>query len=119
MRFGVQQFFERMGQPRIVFKLWDNFSVGSAQECIGTVTFRNRKILYKLLFSGEVAFGDGYSAGSIDIDGNLVDMLVESNVSRYQYSGIQSSFLGNPFARFRPSNTLGRAQKNIHHHLYC
>tara|TARA_B100000029_G_scaffold516750_1_gene633683 strand:- start:2930 stop:4192 length:1263 start_codon:yes stop_codon:yes gene_type:complete len=115
-RFGLQQFFERMGQPRIIFKLWDGFGVGSSQESIGTVTFRNRKILYQLLFSGEVAFGDGYSVGSIDIDGNLVDMLVESNVSRYQHLGIQSSFRRNPFSRFRPSNTLGRAQKNIHHH---
>jgi len=120
-RFGLQEFYNRLGKPNFQMKLWDGFTVGPAENTLGTVKFNNRSVLYKLLFSGEVAFGDGYSNGTIDVEGNLVDMLVESNVSRHKTMGSNRNGIGTPFeklslARVRPSNTLGRAQENIHHH---
>ena len=120
-RFGLKEFYNRLGRPNFQMKLWDGFTVGPQENSLGTVNFKNRSVLYKLLFSGEVAFGDGYSDGSIDIEGNLVDMLVESDVSRHKRMDSNRNGIGTPFeklplARFRPSNTLGRAQQNIHHH---
>jgi cyclopropane-fatty-acyl-phospholipid synthase len=99
-----------------MFKLWDDFSIGTDEEAVATITFKNRAVLYQLLLSGEVAFGDGYSAGSIEIDGNLVDMIVEKNISRHRHSGAESLFERMFLHRFRLPNTLGRAQRNIHHH---
>ncbi len=61
-------------------------------------------------------FGDGYSAGSIEIDGNLVDMIVEKNISQHSHSSAESLFERMFSHRFRLPNTLGRAQRNIHHH---
>ena len=115
-RMGLKRFWDRLGRPKIQMRLWDGFTIGSPEESLGTITFRNRSLLYQLLLSGEVAFGDGYSAGSIDVEGNLVDMLVETNVSRHNRSQVGMPFKKLPLARFRPSNTLGRAQENIHHH---
>ena len=40
---------------------------------IATVTIRDYSTLLKLIFSPEIGFGDGYSAGSIELDGDLVD----------------------------------------------
>ena len=68
-RFGLERVYERLGRPRLVFKLWDDFSIGTDEEAVATITFKNRAVLYQMLLSGEVAFGDGYSAGSIEIDG--------------------------------------------------
>ena len=115
-RFGLERVYERRGRPRLVFKLWDDFSVGTDEEAVATITFKNRAVLYQMLLSGEVAFGDGYSAGSIEIDGNLVDMIVEKNISQHSHSGTESLFERMFSHRFRLPNTLGRAQRNIHHH---
>jgi cyclopropane-fatty-acyl-phospholipid synthase len=115
-RFGLEALFNRLERPSIQMKLWDGFTVGTPDGSIGTVTFNNRSVLYQLLFLGEVAFGDGYSVGSIDIEGNLVDMLVEINANRNNRVGVGAPFEKLPLTRFRPTNTLGRAQENIHHH---
>ena len=115
-RMGLKTFWSRLGRPNIQMRLWDGFTIGSPEGSLGTITFRNRSVLYQLLLSGEVAFGDGYSAGSIDVEGNLVDMLVETNMSRHNRSQARMPLEKLPLARFKPSNTLGRAQENIHHH---
>ena len=115
-RFGLEALFNRLGRPSIQMKLWDGFTVGVPDRSIGTVTFNNRSVLYQLLFLGEVAFGDGYSVGSIDIEGNLVDVLVQINVNRNNRVGVVTPFEKLRFVRFRPTNSLGRAQDNIHHH---
>ena len=115
-RFGLERVFERLGRPRLVFKLWDDFAIGTDEEAVATITFKNRAVFYQMLLSGEVAFGDGYSAGSIEIDGNLVDMIVEKNISQHNHSDAESLFERMFSHRFRLPNTLGRAQRNIHHH---
>ena len=115
-RFGLERIYERLGRPRLVFKLWDDFAIGTDEEAVATITFKNRAVFYQMLLSGEVAFGDGYSAGSIEIDGNLVDMIVEKNISQHSHSGVESLFERMFSHRFRLPNTLGRAQRNIHHH---
>ena len=115
-RFGLERFFERLGRPRLVFKLWDDFAIGTDEEAVATITLKNRAVLYQILLSGEVAFGDGYSTGSIEIDGNLVDMIVEKNISQHNHSGAESLFERLFSHRFRLTNTLGRARQNIHHH---
>jgi cyclopropane-fatty-acyl-phospholipid synthase len=114
-RFGLERLFEHLGRPRLVFKLWDGFAVGANEEAVATITFKNRAVLYQMLLSGEVAFGDGYCAGSIEIDGSLVDMIVEKNISRRNHIG-PASFERLLSKRFRLPNSLGRAQRNIHHH---
>ena len=115
-RFFLEGLFNRLGRPSIQMKLWDGFTVGTPDRSIGVVTFNNRSVLYQLLVLGEVAFGDGYSMGSIDIEGNLVDILVKINVNRNDRIGIGTPFEKLRFSRFRPTNSLGRAQENIHYH---
>ena len=58
-RMGLKRFWDRLGRPKIQMRLWDGFTIGSPEESLGTITFRNRSLLYQLLLSGEVAFGDG------------------------------------------------------------
>ena len=116
-RFGIRKLFEFLGKPEIVLKLWDGFSVGEdAGDSIGTVTFRNRSVFYKMLFFGEVAFGDGYSVGSIKIDGNLVDMLLEFVTSRRKLGHIKSPFAWTPSTWLPASSYSGHERENIHHH---
>ena len=80
------------------------------------ITFQNRSVLYQMLVAGEIAFGDGYSVGSIKIDGNLVDVLMELIASRQGREKGRSSFNQHPFLRFRGRNFSGRERENIHHH---
>ena len=52
-RFGLERVFERLGRPRLVFKLWDDFAVGTVEDAVATITFKNRVVLYQMLLSGE------------------------------------------------------------------
>jgi cyclopropane-fatty-acyl-phospholipid synthase len=115
-QFGLETFHARLGRPNIVFKLWDGFTAGSYENSIGTVTFKNRLVLYQLLFSGEIAFCDGYSEGAIDIEGNLVDILVDANVNRHSREAVTGPFQKLFLTGFLRSKTLRDAKKNIHHH---
>ena len=98
-------------------RLWDGFSITPRQgESLATIKIHSRRTLAQLVLKGDVAFGDEFAAGNIEIDGDLVALLVELYGSRAQ----QRSFLARVVEllfRNRPrSNTLQGSRDHIHHH---
>lgn len=108
-----------LGSPAVRVRLWDGAEIRvSAAEPVGTITIGSRASLYRLLAMQDVAFGDEYSAGSLRIDGNLVEVLSELYTSRPM--GLSDSVLFAGTYRLmtrRPRlNTLSGSKANIHHH---
>ena len=116
-RWGLRQLFQQMGDPQVSMRLWDGFSITPRQgESLATIKIHSRRTLAQIVLKGDVAFGDEFAAGNIEIDGDLVALLVELYGSRAQ----QRSFLARVVEllfRNRPrSNTLQGSRDHIHHH---
>jgi cyclopropane-fatty-acyl-phospholipid synthase len=55
------------------FLLWDGAALGPPPSAAAaTVVIRNRSALLGLLFDAEMAFGDGYACGAIEVQGDLL-----------------------------------------------
>jgi cyclopropane-fatty-acyl-phospholipid synthase len=115
----VQKLLHYMGNPPLDIKLWDDTTVHSAstEKAVSTLTLSGRKVLWRLLLNPGLNFGDDFSAGLIELDGDLVDFL--QNVYLAQAPAHKSSLLER-YAINRPSrfknNTLNKAKQNIYHH---
>ncbi len=102
------------GDLRIV--LWDGQEAAPGEPGGRTVCFRNRRAMYRLLMNPSIGFGDGYSTGAIEVDGDLVAFIEHS------YRGMNAARrralprLMAAFARRAPHNTLEGSKQHIHSH---
>jgi len=94
------------------------FSLGSASvfPCadrpVATIRFRDRKTLLAVALDPPGRFGDAYSAGRIEVEGDLVAAL--ESVYRAMESKAGPSFIRR-LASYVP-HTLPRDHRNVHHH---
>jgi cyclopropane-fatty-acyl-phospholipid synthase len=67
-----------VGSPAVAFALWDGADVytpADGTDAVGRITFLDRGALISSISSPELGFGDCYSAGRIDIEGDLIAVL--------------------------------------------
>ena len=98
--------------------LWNGEAISTAPgEPVARIIVRSRRTLWNLLMSPEVAFGDGYSTGDIEVDGDLTELnIAVVRAKRNAASkGLVRSFLARCLEQPR-GNSLNAARKNIHHH---
>ena len=116
-RWLGRQIAVKVGEPDVAFALWDGEDVHRPSgECHGRITFRDRGALLSVVFSPELGFGDAFSAGRIEISGDLVDVLARCyrSMDRAGPTGGKRSLLGRlPKPR---SNTTAGSRRHIHHH---
>jgi len=105
------------GDPPVELVLWNGERITSARvPPVATVRLADRGVPLALVRDPQVAFGDLYSEGRIEIEGNLVALL------EAVYHGSASSERGSLIRRLsrvvhrRRTNTLGGSRDNIHHH---
>ncbi|HEV2491212.1 MAG TPA: cyclopropane-fatty-acyl-phospholipid synthase family protein [Candidatus Acidoferrales bacterium] len=84
---------------------------------IASVIFPDRRAVAKLLLDPEMAFGDGYSDGSIRVEGDLVQLMeiVSRAMNHAKRQGWYSKLESRWMSLVQP-NTLRGSAKNIHHH---
>jgi len=81
-------------------------------EVVGTLRFRDRPALYAFLRRPEIGFGEGYTDGAIEIEGDLVELI--AGAYRTPTSPLVERLF---FSARRPrANTLGGSRDNIHRH---
>lgn len=91
------------------FQLWDGTSLGPAPaRAAATVVIRNRAALLGLLLDPEMAFGDGYACGAIDVEGDVCAML-EASYGVFPESPTR-------YSDWLRRNTTLEPRDNIHHH---
>lgn len=102
----IQQPFR--GMP-IRFLLWDGAAVGPPQSAAAaTVVIRNRFVLLGLLIDPEMTFGDGYSSGAIEVQGDLIAVIDAA------YQAFPCPPPGAGRSERRSHAMFARA--NVHHH---
>ena len=88
-RWGLRQLLQQMGDPSVSIRLWDGFTITPRQgKSLATINIHSRRALTQLVLKGDVAFGDEFAAGNIEIDGDLVELLVELYGSQAQQRSI-------------------------------
>ncbi len=108
-----------LGEPPIEFVLWTGESItGTHPQVLARIEVTSRATLLGLARDPQVRFGDAYSDGSINIDGDLVGLLEE-----IYRAGRRSGTTPTALRRFaqllhrrRRANTLEGSRENIHHH---
>ncbi len=107
-----------IGAPPIEFVLWTGERLSaSAAPAIARIRLRDRATLWRLLRDPFVQFGDAYSEGKLEVEGDLIrvlEMIARSGQSRRA----RSSWLHRVASWLhRPGhNTLAGSRNNIHHH---
>ena len=108
------------GNPRVQIILWNGEAVcTSAEPPVANMRIADRATLVRLCADPDLQFGEGYSAGTIDVEGDL-ELLIEE-----LYHGGAASSASNAISlarrigqrlHRRPTNTLTGSRHNIHHH---
>lgn len=117
-RWLAKKLLAALGHPSIAIVFWNGEEVYTAAgHPVARAVLRDRAALYKLIANPALHFGDLYSVGHIEVEGDLVEFLetayrAHDNPERMKLlRKIQDNFLNRPRA-----NTLDGSRENIHHH---
>ena len=123
MAYGIdvwlaRKFLQAIGNPALRIVLWNGKEVvsGNSAPAVAMV-IRNRAALWRLLTNPLLHFGDDYSAGLIEVEGELVAFL--ETVYRSMAASRKYRKTPDPAAyrRNQPKlNSRAGSQENIHHH---
>jgi cyclopropane-fatty-acyl-phospholipid synthase len=114
----LAKLFQTLNHPSIRIVLWNGMALsGSAKDPVATVTIHDRALLLRLILNPDLYFGEGYMAGDIEVDGDLIGFLEEIYKSRAcapRYAVLER--LSHSLQDRLRSNTVKGSRRNIHHH---
>jgi cyclopropane-fatty-acyl-phospholipid synthase len=117
-RWLVRLLLKMLGNPPVQVTLWNGERVSTSEAPpIAEVSMQTRGALLRVAANPSLYFGDEYSAGRIEVKGNLVGFL--ETVYRATRDVIPFGSLGRQVWHWlnRPrANTLSGSRKNIHQH---
>ncbi len=116
-RWLVRRMAVKAGNPDIALALWDGEDAyRPSGECAGRIVFRDRGALLCVVLGPELGFGDAFSAGRIEVQGDLVDVLARlyRSMDRAGAAAGKRSVLGR-LPKSRP-NTRAGSRRHIQHH---
>jgi cyclopropane-fatty-acyl-phospholipid synthase len=101
---------------RIAFA--DGEAISLSDSPVATVIIPDRKTLARLLLDPEVALGDGYADGTIEIQGNLTKFVEAIYQTRSQENSRPPLYsrLASKWMDWLQANTLSGSRRNIHAH---
>lgn len=114
----LQKIHTSIGRPPIRLALGRGPEVGPTDtEPVASVLISDWSTLIRLLLNPEIGFGDGYSKGRIEVEGDLVILLetVLRTMKAYDARGWKSALLSRWLERIQ-ANTLDGSARNIHKH---
>jgi cyclopropane-fatty-acyl-phospholipid synthase len=113
----LESLWRVLQKPPLQLKLWEGTVVGAQSDDVPRLVIKSPKMLWRFLINPNINFGDGYSAGEIDVEGDLVrfmEAIFSSRPSLHDSNWFQRYALNRP--RLVRRNTLGGSRDNIHHH---
>ena len=117
-RWLVHRLMQICGDPPLKVVLWSGEAIsppGTRPEV--TLRLGDRSALYRLISHPNLHFGDLYSTGRVEVEGDLLTFLrmVYSGMERAQTDGLSARLLRRLVHRPR-SNSRDGSRHNIHHH---
>ncbi len=113
----LESLWRVLQKPPLQLRLWEGTVVGDKSNDVPRLVIKSPKMLWRFLVNPNINFGDGYSAGQIEVEGDLVRFMEAIFSSRPSLQGsnwFQRYALNRP--RLVRRNTLGGSRDNIHHH---
>jgi len=117
-RWLAGRMLQALGSPPVRMLLWDGEEIpASGPPPVARVLIRDRATLWKLIFHPTLHFGEAYSAGRIEVEGDLLEFL-EAVYRSKSAARRPAGPLRKAVARWRRtrSNTLRGSRANIHQH---
>jgi cyclopropane-fatty-acyl-phospholipid synthase len=114
----VTRLLKMAGEPPVGVVLWDGERVTkSSAEPAATLYIHDRRALFGLLANPEIMFGDLYSAGRVEVRGDLIRFLevVYTSIRELRMNS-RFGWLRETVGHRRIANPIGKARDNIHHH---
>lgn len=118
-RWLAGRMLKAVGDPAVELVLWDGQKIAvSDAPPVAQVHIHDRGALLNLVRDPELEFGEGFSSGRIEVEGDLVQFLEAVYRNYYRPTENLAERLLQRFYRPRrpPANTETRARHNIHHH---
>ena len=114
----VRRILSRAGDPNISVRLWngDEFPI-TGDSPVACMEIRDRGVLFELMFAPSTGFGECYSQGRIEIDGDLRAFMIE--LTRAVTQRRRRSYVGpklRSMAHAARANSLAVSRHNVHHH---
>jgi cyclopropane-fatty-acyl-phospholipid synthase len=116
-RWMARKLLDLLNDPPLVLVLWNGEEIASPSKPVARVRINDNDVLNQLLINPALHFGDLYSVGRIEIDGDLVAFLetayrAAATSPKYQkLMTAQTLFFNRPRA-----NRISDSRDNIHHH---
>jgi cyclopropane-fatty-acyl-phospholipid synthase len=117
---SASKLLKMFGNPPFEFVLWNGeHIVPEGRNPLARIIVREPSVLWGMLRNPGIHFGDAYSDGRIEIEGDIVRFMEEvyrgSNRAEKHKSAVMELF-GRFLHRPRRVNTLAGSKDNIHHH---
>lgn len=115
-RWLLRTLLKGVGAPAITAALWDGKDAVTGEAASFRMIVRNRGALLRLFSNPLLHFGDDFSAGNIEIEGELVPFL--ETVYRAMAGPVGLRRHRKPLADWsrKKVNSLRNSRDNIHHH---
>jgi cyclopropane-fatty-acyl-phospholipid synthase len=117
-RWLIAKLLRRAGSPPFRFQLW-NGELIEPEDTVAefTVRLNDPKALLALVTNPNLAFGDLYSAGRLQVDGDLPELMEALYFSVRRAQKHWPKWLEALWRNHNPRSTgLSEAKENIHHH---
>lgn len=117
-RWLIHKLMRMAGSPPIRFRLWNGDVIEpEVQDARFTLHLTDHKALYSLVANPNLAFGDLYAAGRLEIDGDLPDLMESLYRSVHAARQKWPRWLDALWRNHNPRATgIAEAKENIHHH---
>ncbi len=108
----ISKMVDTLGLDQLQIELWDGQPAVECKHRDFLMRILSRKAFYRLFASPSLGFGDGYSEGSIQFEGDMVRFL------EAVYQGMQQNAdrLTLRWPRWERRNTLSGSKQHIHSH---
>lgn len=114
-RWILSKIGERVAPACATVRLPNGFSAGhSGESPLATITVRDRHTLIGLALNPDIEFGDAYTDGRIEIEGDLPGFLTALFRSGQRQTA--ASRLASRWLRLLQNNSLRGSRDHIHHH---
>ena len=110
----IEWVYDRVGRPRLAIVLWDGTTVGDAHSGVGQIIIQRPELLRRLFWNPNLAFGEGYSEGSLLIQGELLPLLLEINRGLERTRQTRQTVRTKRFTS--RSHSFARSKSSVQHH---
>ncbi len=112
-RWLMKQVARRVAAARVAVRLWDGTEAAGVAAPVGRILVRDRGALLGLVLDPELRFGEAYTDGRLEVQGDLVavlEALIRAAPPEADFSSRTRRL------RHRPTHTLSASRQNVHHH---